>query len=125
MIVTLARRFLKIPRVRYYDDFGIVAPRALVHAALDSFTGFDELLRIMLKKKRSEAGPTSEFLGVPIGFRDDRPEVIARMPHSPEGIKKLTELESGTGGNERANYDLHGQRRWAFLAKQLCSRYTN
>ena len=92
---------MKIPRIRYYDDFGIVAPRALVRAALGSCTGFDELLRIMLKKKRSEAGPTTEFLGAPIGFRDDRPEVIARMPRSPERIKELTELEPGSGGNGR------------------------
>ena len=125
MIVTLASRFLKIPRIRYYDDFGIVAPRALVRAALDSCAGFDELLRIMLKKKRSEAGPTTEFLGSPIGFRDDRPEVIARMPRCPERIKELTELEPGTGGNGRANYDLHGQQRWAVSEKQLCSLYTN
>ena len=70
---SLAFRFLEIPCVSDYDDFGIVAPSPVIRSAL-----------------KTEAGPSAEFLGLPISFKRDRPAVIATLPLADDGVRKLT-----------------------------------
>ena len=55
-IASIACRVLKLPCVGYYDDFAIVAPRILIDKALEAFTKLNDLLLIILKKRKSEAG---------------------------------------------------------------------
>ena len=68
MIASLACRALKLPCVGYYDDFAIVAPRILIDKALEAFTTLNDLLLVILKKRKSEAERAPEFLGIAIHF---------------------------------------------------------
>ena len=91
-IATLACCFPRILCADYYDDFGLVVPRPLVHAAPSPLAGFNKLPGISLKKEKSEAEPTSEFQGLTISLRDDSPGAIAILSPFPGRIQKLTKL---------------------------------
>ena len=92
VIASLACRALKLPCVGYYDDFAIVAPRILIDKALEAFTKLNDLLLIILKKKKSEAGRVLEFLGATIHFAISYDETIASLQLSKSRIQKLVEL---------------------------------
>ena len=88
-IAPLARRYLKIPRIGHYEDFGSVALRALVNLAPRPFARFNDELPFVLKENKSQADSTLEFSGLAISFRDDCEEVIARWSLSEDGAEKL------------------------------------
>ena len=92
MIASLARRVLKLPCVGFFDDFAIVAPWILIAKALEAFTKLNDLLLIILKKKKSEAGRALEFLGIAIHFAISYGETIASLQLSESRIQKLVEL---------------------------------
>ena len=78
MIDTLAYRFLNIPRVLRFGDFG-----------------FNGLFNILLKEKQSEAGYRLQSLWLTLSCRDDDPEIIASLSLFPERIGKLIEMAKG------------------------------
>ena len=75
MIDTLAYRFLNIPRVLRFGDFG-----------------FNGLFNILLKEKQSESGYRLQSLWLTLSCRDDDPEIIASLSLFPERIGKLMEM---------------------------------
>ena len=77
VIASLTCRALKIPRIGYYDDFGIILPECSIKDALDIFTSFNKVLLIILKGNKSEYGALLEFLGLLISFRNDGGPILA------------------------------------------------
>ena len=67
-MASLAVRWLKIPRLGYFDDFGIITTEMTVREALGAFTKMDRILGLELKIEKSDWGAVSEFLGVTIIF---------------------------------------------------------
>ena len=95
-IAPLIRRFLGIPCVSAYDDFGIVAPRPLIYSALRAFASWSDSLDISLETRKSKAGPSLGFLGLTIGFTRDLPKILATMSLPDDRAKKLTKLGADT-----------------------------
>ena len=92
VIASLACRVLKLPCVGYCGDFAIAAPRILINEALEASTKLNDLLLIILKKKKSEAGRVLEFLWITIHFAISYGEAIASLQLSKSRIQKLVEL---------------------------------
>ena len=99
VIASLACRILKLPCVGYYDDFLIVATRTLIDKALEAFTMLNDLLLVILKKKKSEAGSEIEFLGVAISLLPSYEETLASLRLSEDRAKKLVELMEHLASN--------------------------
>ena len=87
-IASLSCGVLKAPCIGYYDVFGIVAPSCFVGVALEAFTEPNKALPVALQTHKSEAGSSSEFLGLAASFRDDGGNVIASRASSGTEIKK-------------------------------------
>ena len=68
---------MEIPPIGYYDDFGVVVPKALVRVAFPSFAQFNDEFFIVLEKLLSPAHPELEFPGLTLSFRDKFEGVIA------------------------------------------------
>ena len=96
MIASSASRILKIPRVGYCGDFGLVAPICVVSLALKAFAGLNDSLLVGLKEHKSVASSLLEFLGLSAGFREDGGGVIAGS------IRRLVELVEEMRGQDSA-----------------------
>ena len=66
MVATVAVRWLRIPRVGYFDDFGMITPESAIGAALEAFTALNQILGFELKVGKSEWGIRIEFFGVTV-----------------------------------------------------------
>ena len=86
VIAVPAWRYLAIPCIGYYDDFGIHAPRDLAELALRAFTKFNDGLVIMPKKDIPEADSPHGMVGLAVSCRDECGEVIASLSLSREGF---------------------------------------
>ena len=64
-LAALVRRFLKIPRVGDYDNYGMGPVYKLVDAALGASTSSKHRLEVILKQGESDAGKEIEFPGAP------------------------------------------------------------
>ena len=92
VMAVLTCEYLKIPCVGYYDDFGIVAPRAMAKLALLTFTNFYDEPFLILKRNKSEADSNLDFSKLTISSRDEVKEVIASLALSKERIDRFIAL---------------------------------
>ena len=60
-LAELANRYLGIPLLSFFDDFGALIPSCLARTALQTFTAFCSLLRIRLKAGKSAYWPAWFF----------------------------------------------------------------
>lgn len=64
ILAEIATRYIGIPLLSFFDDFGAPAPSRLAQAALQTFTSFCSLLGIQLAIAKSDYGPRLVFLGL-------------------------------------------------------------
>ena len=62
VMATLAVRWLRIPCVGYFDDFGVITTESAIEEALRAFTALSQILGFELKVGESECGIRVEFL---------------------------------------------------------------
>ena len=100
----LVCRFLKIPCVGYYDDYGMVLPGQLFVAAVAAFECFNDCLGIILKVGKFDACRKTEFLGLTATFPSDGGLVRAEPPLATGRVRKLVKpsLQSRGAGAEPA-----------------------
>ena len=75
---------------RFWDYF----PSCLNDQALETSAELNKSVLVALNGCISEAGPSSEFLGLAVSFRTDGEDVIASLALSEREIQKLVELAS-------------------------------
>ena len=63
-VAVVFTRVTGIPLLCYFDDFGALAPAAVLDAALGAFVRFCDTLRISPKEEKTEKGPVSTFHGI-------------------------------------------------------------
>ena len=90
VMASLAVRWLKIPCMGYFDDFGIITTERAIREALDAFTKMNHILGFELKIEKSDWGTVLEFLGVTITFYVVSSGCEAQLSISSERVKKLT-----------------------------------
>ena len=90
VMASLAARWLKIPCMGYFDDFGIITTERAIREALDAFTKMNHILGFELKIEKSDWGTVLEFLGVTITFYVVSSGCEAQLSISSERVQKLT-----------------------------------
>ena len=80
IIASLARCVLEIPPVRYYGEFGIVAPLGIAGEELASYTELNNLLGVQLRGLKFESGDTAELLGPKYHLSVRNPRRILVLP---------------------------------------------
>ena len=100
---SLTCRVLKIPRIGYYGDFGIILPESLMKNAFGVFASFNKALIIISKEKKSGYGALTEFLGMVIRFRNDGGSVLASLPLAEEKIQELVKMIEEPAGQNAAS----------------------
>ena len=90
VMASLAVRWLKIPCLGYFDDFGIITTEMTVHEALNAFTKMNHILGFELKIEKSDWGTVLEFLGVTITFYVVRSGCVALLSLSHDRVQKLS-----------------------------------
>ena len=71
---------------------GIIAPLKRIGQVLNVFTEFNEMLRVLLKKAKSEGGAEIQFLGGTVRFADSNPneKLVALVPETaPAGSASI------------------------------------
>ena len=58
-----ATRLLRIPRIGYFDDFGLMTPLPMIEGARRDFSEFDDIYGPICKLSTSELEWLLEFLG--------------------------------------------------------------
>ena len=87
-----SNRYLGIPLLSFFDDFGAPTPSCLTPLALQTCASFWAILGIQLKETKSACGPRLVFLGME-GFypcKQYSVELHATLP--PEKERKLAHL---------------------------------
>ena len=90
-MATVAVRWLGIPCVGYFDDFGIISTESAIKEALQAFTALNQILGFESKVAKSEFGARIEFLGVTADFRMIKEESEAQLSLPPERVRKTTQ----------------------------------
>ena len=90
VMATAAARWLKLPRLGYSDDFGMVAAESTVQGALRDFAALN-ILGFELKVTQSEWGTRVEFLGATVTFLIVSDKCEAQLSASTDRVTKLTD----------------------------------
>ena len=62
-MATIAVSWLKIPRLGYFHDFGVITPDSTAQDALKAFTALNDILGFDVKVKGQNGARGSSFLG--------------------------------------------------------------
>ena len=89
VMATIAVRWLGMPCMGYFDDFGIITTESTIKEALQAFTTLNQILGFELKVEKSEFGTRIEFLGVTVDFRMIKEECEAQLSLSHERVQKM------------------------------------
>ena len=88
---TVAVRWLKIPRVGYFNDFGMITAESRIQDALIAFTVLNQMLGRNLGEAKSEWGIRVDFLGVTVAFATVRNKCEAQLSSSRDRIQEVSE----------------------------------
>ena len=91
VMATVAVRWLGIPRVGFFDDFGIITTESTIEVALRASAALNQILGFELKAEKSEYGPRIEFLGVTVEFKMIRGECEAQLSLPQKRVRNMME----------------------------------
>ena len=95
VLAATAARWLKIPRIGYFGDFGEISAESTVQGALKAFTALNDILFFDLKATKSEWGARIEFLGVAVTIIIVDAECEAQLSISSDRVERIVNGISG------------------------------
>ena len=103
VMATMAVRWLKIPHLGYFDNFGMIATESTVQDALKAFTALSDILDFDMKPIKSVRGARVEFSWVTVTFIIVDEKCEAQLSTSSNRVEKLVSEISGILGQSEVS----------------------